>query len=147
MIITSPVFQDEQKIPSRYSCDGQGLHPPLTIADISEETKSLVLIVDDPDAPMGTFDHWLVWNIPPTTWEIPEDSIPKDAVEGENSMGEVGWTPPCPPSGVHQYRFNLFALNQKLTLPQGTNRTLLEKEMKNLVIARVELIGIYERQK
>lgn len=145
MIITSPVFDDGQKIPLRYSCDGQGMHPPLTIADISDDTKSLVIIVEDPDAPMGTFDHWLLWNIPPTTQEIPENEIPQGAVEGVNSTGEVGWIPPCPPRGVHHYRFHLFALSNDLSLSEGANREMLEQEMEEFLLARAELNGLYER--
>lgn len=145
MLFTSPAFQNFQIIPKKYTCDGDGDHPPFAIGDISEDAKSLVLIVDDPDAPGGTYDHWVVWNISPETREIEEDSVPEGAIEGMNSAGEVGWVAPCPPSGIHHYRFNLYALSKTLQLSSGADRDTVERAMEDFVIERAELVGQYSR--
>ncbi len=145
MKLVSPAFQNNGYIPALYSCDDQGINPPLTITDVPKDAKNLVLIVDDPDAPMGTFTHWIVWNIPPDAEEITEEMLPQEAVEGKNSTGEVGWTAPCPPQGTHHYRFMVFALSKKLNLPEGADRDTLEKEIEDAVIDKTELVGLYQR--
>lgn len=122
MKITSPSFQENAFIPSKYTCDGENINPPLVISDVSADAKSLALIVDDPDAPVGTFVHWLVWNIPPRVGEIKEGSLPEGSIQGTNDFGKKEYGGPCPPSGTHRYFFRLYALNQELNLPEGAKR-------------------------
>lgn len=144
MKLESPAFGNMERIPSKYTCDGQDINPPLKISDVPENTKSLVLIVDDPDAPAGTWVHWLVWNISPNTKEIPENSVPKNAVEGITSWNRVGYGGPCPPSGTHRYFFKLYALDTILDLP-STTISELEKAMENHILDKAELVGLYSR--
>ena len=146
MKITSSAFQQGANIPPKFSCDGPNTSPPLQIADIPTEAKSVVLIVDDPDAPGGLFTHWAVWNISPQTSTIAEGSTPK-GVQGTNDFGKSGYGGPCPPSGMHRYYFKIFALDRELDLPFGAKRSQLEAAMKGHVIAQGELIGRYSRKK
>ena len=118
MKISSPAFENNSKIPEKYTCDGENVNPPLKIEGVLKEAKSLVLIVDDPEAHMGTFLHWLVWNIPPETDFIEENSLPKRAVQGKNDFGKENYGGPCPPFGTHRYFFKLYALDKILDLPQ-----------------------------
>src|SRR5437879_6565204 len=117
MEISSPMFEDSVAIPKKYTCDGENINPALTFTAVPVTARSLVLIMDDPDAPSGTFTHWIMWNMDPETILIDEDSFPPDAVQGLNSTGKPGYTGPCPPSGVHRYFFRLFALDTVLDLP------------------------------
>ena len=146
MKITSSAFQEGAEIPSKFTCDGADTSPPLQIADIPSEAKSLALIVDDPDAPSGLFTHWLVWNIPPQTSSVREGSAPK-GVQGTNDFGKSGYGGPCPPSGTHRYYFKVFALDRELDLPFGAKRGQLDAAMKGHVVAQGDLIGRYSRQK
>jgi hypothetical protein len=146
MKITSSAFQQGGNIPSKFSCDGPNTSPPLQISDVPLEAKSLVLIVDDPDAPSGLFTHWAVWNISPQTTTIGEGSTPK-AVQGTNDFGKSGYGGPCPPSGTHRYYFKVFALDRELDLPVGAKRSQLDAAMKGHVIAQGELMGRYARKK
>src|SRR6267378_3425141 len=116
MKITSSAFQQGANIPSKFSCDGADTSPPLQIQEIPPAAKSLVLIVDDPDAPSGLFTHWIVWNIEPATAQIDENNSPVGAMKGTNDFGKSGYGGPCPPSGTHRYFFKLIALDQKLSL-------------------------------
>lgn len=146
MNITSPTFEDNGPIPRRYTCDGAGLSPHLIIEDVPEGMGSLALIVDDPDAPGGLFVHWLVWNILPKLSEITEGLPPEEAVEGLNSAGNIGYVPPCPPSGTHHYRFKLFALDiEDLSLSPESDQTELEVEMEGHILAEAQLTGLYRR--
>src|SRR3989344_3924638 len=111
MKILSPAFEANQMIPPKYTCDGENINPPLQIADVPANTKSLILISDDPDASMGTWVHWTVWNIPPETKEIGENSAPIGAVEGMTSFGDKGYGGPCPPSGPLPIFFNYNVLD------------------------------------
>jgi len=144
LTITSPAFKHNQPIPPKYTCDGQDVNPPLNIEGIPANTKSLALIVDDPDAPMGTWDHWIVWNILPTTTTIKENTIPGE--EGLNDFRKHNYGGPCPPSGTHRYYFKVYALDTKLTLNQNSKKGDLEKEMKAHILAKGELIGLYSRR-
>jgi hypothetical protein len=148
MQITSPTFKNQASIPQKYTCQGEGINPTLEISDVPKEAKSLVLIVDDTDAPVGLFTHWVMWGIAPDTTFIDEDSIPDGVLEGTNSAGVMGYTAPCPPSdtGVHHYRFQLFALSKDIDIPEGSDRNTLENAMKNFDIGRAELVGTYEVQ-
>ena len=145
MQITSPVFGHNKKIPKKYTCDGEDVSPPLTFADVPEGAQSLVLIHDDPDAPAGTWAHWLFWNIPPDTREILENSVPDGAVEGVQSWGRTGYGGPCPPSGTHRYFFKLYALDTQFNLPPSTDIKALEAAMEGHVLAQAELVGLYQR--
>jgi Raf kinase inhibitor-like YbhB/YbcL family protein len=146
MKITSSAFQQGGKIPSKFSCDGANTNPPLQISDVPPEAKSLLLIVDDPDAPSGLFTHWAVWNISPHTTAIAEGSTPK-GVQGTNDFGKSGYGGPCPPSGAHRYYFKIFALDWELDLPSSAKRSQLDTAMKGHVIAQGELMGRYSRKK
>src|SRR5256886_16016020 len=121
MKVTSSGFQEGANIPSKFTCDGANTSPPLQISDVPSEAKSLVLIVDDPDAPSGLFTHWLVWNIDPKTQSIAEANS-AGGVEGKNDFGKTGYGGPCPPSGTHRYYFRIFALDQQLSLKPGARR-------------------------
>jgi len=146
MKIESPVFSNNELIPKKYTCDGEDVNPPLKISEVPEEAKSLVLIVDDPDAPMGTWVHWTVWNIDPKTVEIPENSVPEGAVEGITDFGKPGYGGPCPPSGTHRYFFKLYALDTTLDLDSNAKKTDIEKAMKDHILEKAELVGVYSRQ-
>ncbi|ASJ03746.1 hypothetical protein A3L09_06425 [Thermococcus profundus] len=148
------VFHDGEFIPKEYTCEGDDINPPIYIGKLPPETKSLVLIVDDPDAPGGTFTHWIAWNIPPTG-EIPM-GVPKEkainepirATQGKNDFGKIGYNGPCPPRGhgVHHYHFKVYALDTELHLKGGSSRSELEKAMEGHVLAWGEVVGLYERK-
>src|SRR5437867_2901544 len=134
MKITSFAFQQGANIPSKFSCDGADTSPPLQIQEIPPAAKSLVLIVDDPDAPSGLFTHWIVWNISPQTSAMAEGSVPK-GVSGTNDFGKSGYGGPCPPSGTHRYYFKIFALDRELDLLSGAKRGQLDAAIRGHVIA------------
>ena len=144
MKLTSPSFQHNGNIPSEFTCDGTDLSPPLTISDVPSNAKSLALIMDDPDAPVGTWDHWIVFNINPSTREIPKGKEPSGTA-GKNSWGRTGYGGPCPPSGTHRYFFKLYALDAMLNLPQSSAKKDIEREMQGHILAKAELIGLYKR--
>ena len=146
MKITSSAFHEGANIPSKFTCDGSDTSPPLQIAGVPSGAKSLVLIVDDPDAPSGLFTHWLVWNIPPQTNLIAEGNTPK-GVQGANDFGKSGYRGPCPPPGTHRYSFKIFALDRELDLRSGAKRSQVDAAMKGHVIAKGELVGRYARKK
>lgn len=144
--LTSAAFKNSEVIPKRYTCDGENMNPPLSIEGTKKGTQSLVLIVDDPDAPTGTWVHWLVWNIPPQFTEIPENSVPPSALQGTNDFGKEEWGGPCPPPGPeHRYFLRLYALDALLELQRGANKSLLEKAMEGHILDQTELIGRYAR--
>lgn len=143
--VTSSVFSEGEEIPQKYSCDGENIHPPLTIEGVPAEAQSLVIIMDDPDAPQGTFTHWLLWNLEPTVQEIEENVDPEDAVYGENDAGQVGYAGPCPPSGTHRYFFKVYALDNFLDIPHDSTRQELEKYLEGHIIDEGELVGKYTR--
>ena len=143
LIIKSPAFENNKLIPSKYSCDGEEISPPITVENIPPQTKTLALILDDPDAPRGTFDHWIVWNISPNG-KIAENSIP--GTQGLNSADQQAYIGMCPPSGTHRYFFKVYALDTKLELKaNSTKKKDLEKAMQGHVLAKGELIGLYSR--
>jgi len=144
--ITSPVIPPNGMIPSKFTCDGADVSPPLSMFHIPEKTRSLALIVDDPDAPMGTWVHWVVWNILPGAKEIPENSVPQGAIQGTNDFGKQGYEGPCPPSGTHRYYFKLYALDASLALKPGATKGQVEESMKGHVLAHAELLGHYRRK-
>jgi Raf kinase inhibitor-like YbhB/YbcL family protein len=143
MKIQSPQFKDSELIPPKFTCDGQDINPELIIENIPEETKSLALIVDDPDAPMGTWVHWVVFDILPAA-RVPENSIP--GKQGVNSAGGRSYHGPCPPSGVHRYFFKAYALDAKLNLREGINKAQLEEAMQGHILVQAQLMGRYKKQ-
>lgn len=146
MKLTSPAFGNNLPIPSKYTCDGEDINPPLEISEVPEGTQSLVLIMDDPDAPVGIWDHWVVWNINPSIISIEENSVPEGAVQGMNSFGKQPYGGPCPPSGTHHYHFKLYALDTKLELDPSSKKEDVEKAMEDHILEQAELVGLYQRQ-
>lgn len=146
MNLQSPAFQNQASIPALYTCDDQDVNPPLQISEVPSEAKSLVLIVDDPDAPRGDWVHWLLWNIDPATAEILENSVPTGAVQGLTDFGNNEWGGPCPPSGTHRYFFKLYVLDTILDISASNKKTDLEAAMKNHILEQTQLIGLYQRQ-
>jgi len=146
MKIESTAFKNNNLIPQKYTCDGENINPPLMISNVPGNVKSLVLIVDDPDASSGTFVHWTVWNIDPKIAEIPEGSVPAEAAEGITDFGRPGYGGPCPPSGTHRYFFKLFALDMTLDLDPSARARDIEKEMEDNILAEAQLVGLYRRQ-
>jgi len=147
MKLESPAFQNQGNIPSKYTCDGGNVNPPLQISGVPEESKSLALIISDPDAPAGVWTHWLVWNISPETSLIEENNLPEGAVEGLNDFGNHSYGGPCPPSGTHRYFFELYALDSELELDSNSRKVDVEQAMQGHIIGAVQLIGLYTRQK
>jgi len=143
MQITSPAFRHNELIPSKYTCEGANINPPLEIEGIPENTVSLALIIDDPDAPGRTWDHWIVWNIEPTN-KIEENSVP--GIQGRNSWDKNTYGGPCPPSGTHRYFFKLYALDAELNLSENSTKHDVEKAMQPHIISKAELIGLYRKQ-
>jgi Raf kinase inhibitor-like YbhB/YbcL family protein len=143
--LTSTAFEDGAAIPRLYSCEGEDLSPPLAWSETPEEAKSLALIVDDPDAPSGTFVHWLAWGIDPRSGGLLEGESASS--EGTGGFGESGYRGPCPPPGhgPHRYFFRLYALDQQLDLAPGASREELEGATQGHVLAGAELVGTYER--
>jgi Raf kinase inhibitor-like YbhB/YbcL family protein len=142
--VSSDAFKESEIIPSRYTCDGKNINPPLSIEGIPEETKSLAIIVDDPDAPSGMWVHWLVWDIP-VTHHIKEDHIP--GKEGINDFKRHHYGGPCPPSGTHRYFFKVYALDFIPDLSENSDKVKLEKAISEHIIGFGELIGLYKRKK
>jgi Raf kinase inhibitor-like YbhB/YbcL family protein len=141
--VSSPAFLPNGFIPEKYSCKGQSINPPLTIKNIPAGTKTLALIVDDPDAPKGTFDHWIMWNIEPAE-TIKENTAP--GTQGKNGRGQNAYTGPCPPSGTHHYHFKVYSLDTRLDLGMDAGKAQLEKAMEGHIIAQGELIGLYKSE-
>jgi Raf kinase inhibitor-like YbhB/YbcL family protein len=145
MQISSPAFQNGAAMPSEHTCDGPDLVPPLAFTDVPKNARSLALIMDDPDAPMGLWVHWLVWNIPPNTTAISKgQKIPY--AQGTTSWNRPGYGGPCPPSGTHRYFFKLYALDTVLDLKPSARKPDLERAMSGHVLAEAQLMGTYKRR-
>ncbi len=150
MLIQS-VFESQQPIPTKYTCDGENVSPPLKFLQIPKGAKSLVLIVDDPDAPHGTFDHWVVWNLPPHLKEILEGAeefkrLSPPPQQGINSFKKSFYQGPCPPAGKpHHYHFKLYALDIQLALTGGATKQQVEEAMQGYIVDWTELVGTYQR--
>ncbi|MCX7771085.1 MAG: YbhB/YbcL family Raf kinase inhibitor-like protein [Proteobacteria bacterium] len=147
MRITSPAFSNNTLIPKKYTCDGEDVNPPLEFHEVPANAKSLALIVDDPDAPMGTWVHWVLFNIPPNYKGIEENSVPEGAIEGINDFKKLKYGGPCPPSGTHRYFFKLYALDSLINLKGTIKKDDLERAMKGHIIEKAELIGLYSRSR
>ncbi len=148
--ISSTAFAAGKPIPAVYSCKGRSVSPPLAWAGTPATTKSFALILDDPDAPSGTFVHWVIYNIPASSGSLPEAvpasaQLPDGSVQGNNGAGQLGYTGPCPPSGTHRYFFKLYALDAALTLPSGASKDQLLKAMQGHVLAQGELMGTFSK--
>lgn len=147
--LQSSAFTDNEMIPSKYTCEGKNVVPPLQISNTPAGTKSLALILDDtdvPSAPGGIFTHWVVWNMPPNTKGIIEGQEP-DGILGKGTSGKEGYIGPCPPTGTHHYHFKLFALDTVLTLEKGSDKQSLENAMISHILDETELIGLYKKSK
>lgn len=145
MTISSSAFENNGSIPQEYSCEGEGGNPPLEIHNVPPDAKALALIVDDPDAPVGLFTHWVLYNIPPNTTKIDRNSVPPGASFGKNSIGELRWIAPCPPSGMHHYQFQIYALSQPLGIAQGSDRDMVEKAIAQYEVDSAKLVGTYQK--
>jgi len=148
----SSAFADGQAIPARYTHDGKDVSPPLAWSNVPPAAVQLALIVDDPDAPVGTWDHWIVYKIPADRSDLPEGTgaagrhVPTPLVEGRNSWGNAAWGGPAPPPGKpHHYHFKLYALDAPMDLPAGATKAQLEKAMNGHIIGKGELVGTYKR--
>lgn len=146
MEIISSAFGHNEKIPSKYTCDGENVSSPLQFLEIPEKAKSLVLIVDDPDAPAKIWVHWVVYNINPQASEVKENSVPEGGIEGMTDFGSSGYGGPCPPSGTHRYFFKLYALDSALNLSQNATKQMVEEKMQRHILDKAELIGLYSRK-
>jgi Raf kinase inhibitor-like YbhB/YbcL family protein len=143
LVVQSVAFAQNGHIPAKYACDGENINPPIEISDIPEGTKSLAIIMEDPDAPGGLFTHWLLWNIPPQE-QIAEKT--NQGVSGMNDFGKTGYGGPCPPSGSHHYYFKVFALDRELTITAGESKAALLEYMTDHILATGELMAIYRRE-
>lgn len=147
MKITSSAFENNGEIPAKYTCQGENVNPPLEFSAVPDSAKSLVLIVEDPDAPDKTWVHWVLYNMSPNLTFIEENSKPGNAEEGMTDFGNKGYDGPCPPSGTHHYIFRLYALEEKLNdMPDFTDREMLTEAMHGHVIEQAELIGTFEKK-
>lgn len=151
MTLASPAFVHDGRIPSRYTCDGSDLSPPLTFAGVPPGAASLVLVCDDPDAPSGVWDHFLIYNLSPATPGLPEglptmDAYPDGSLPGKNGWGRLGYGGPCPPSGTHRYVFTLYALDAMLGLAAGAGKKDVLRAAKGHILATATLIGRYARR-
>jgi Raf kinase inhibitor-like YbhB/YbcL family protein len=149
--VTSPAFEDGAEIPSQYTCDGLDVSPPLSWGSVPDGTQSLALIADDPDAPGGTFVHWVIYDLPPDTRRLPEDvpnrqTLPSGAAQGVNGAGSIGYIGPCPPSGTHRYFFKVYALDTELGLGGGATKEDALSAMEGHVLGEGQLMGTYRRR-
>lgn len=148
--ISSTVFKEGELIPKKYTCDGENISPPLAWTSVPSGTKSLALIADDPDAPRGTWVHWVLFNIPADAKELSENIPPRSilnngARHGTNDFREIGYGGPCPPSGTHRYFFKLYALNAVLALESGATKAQVLKAMEGHILGEGQLMGKYKR--
>ena len=151
MKLTSTAFGEGGMIPAQYTCNGPDISPPLNWEDVPEQTKSLALIADDPDAPVGTWVHWVLYNLPADTHELQEDLpktkvLPNGAMQGTNDFRKIGYGGPCPPGGTHRYFFKLYALDELVDLNPGARKKDLLDAMKGHILAECQLMGKFSRR-
>ena len=144
--VTTPAFQAGGDVAAKFTCSGANVNPELKINGVPNEAKSLVLIVDDPDAPRGLFTHWIVWNIDPKATDIGENSAPAGGIQGTNDFGKRNYGGPCPPSGTHRYFFKIYALDTKLDLKPSARRAELDAAMRGHTLAQGELMARYSHK-
>lgn len=142
MKISSSQIKAGKMIPRKYTCQGQNVNPPLEIGGVPENAKSLVILIEDPDAPMGTWTHWVVFNVPPTSL-IPENTVP--GMQAKNDFQRIEYGGPCPPIGTHRYFFKVFALDATLALQEGCSRMDVEGAMKGHILSQGEFFAIYQK--
>jgi Raf kinase inhibitor-like YbhB/YbcL family protein len=146
MQITSSAIDSKEFILEKYTCQGENVNPPLTFSEIPEGAKSLVLIMDDPDAPSGTYVHWILYNMSPATIQVNENALPPASLEGLTTKGDKGYKGPCPPEGqTHHYYFKLYALNKELDLKEGVSIDEINEAIEDSVIEQCEIIGLYKK--
>lgn len=150
MKLESGAFKNGEEIPLKHTCDGGNFSPELIWNEAPERTKTFALIMDDPDAPGGTFVHWVVYNIPPDVNKLPEGStyqtLPEGAKQGTNHFGDADYGGPCPPRGTHTYYFKMYALDSEVQLKEGAGKRDLLKAMEGHILAEAQLTGTYERR-
>lgn len=146
MKLISLAFLEMDPIPSKYTCDGENVIPPLEIHEVDPNAKSLALIVEDPDAPGGDFVHWIVYNIDPNLRRIKEGETPEGAEEGINDFGQKNWGGPCPPSGTHRYVFKLYGLKEPLKFDKTPNKDDFRQAVLEYKIEETKLTGLYQKQ-
>lgn len=148
--LESSVFGENENIPSRFTCDGRDISPPLLWSNLPNGTKSIAIITDDPDAPVGTWVHWIIYNMPTTSNKLDENvtrdlQLENGALQGRNDFGKIGYNGPCPPQGTHRYYYKIYALDSMLNLVPGVNKEKLENAMKGHILAKGQLVGKYGR--
>ncbi len=152
LVLISGAFAGGAAIPARHSCEGENVSPPLEWTGVPVGTRSFALVCEDPDAPRGTWVHWVLWNLPADAVELGagvprKPELPSGARQGINDSGDIGYGGPCPPPGKpHRYYFHLHALDSSLNLPPGVNRSDLDAAMEGHVLASATIMGIYERR-
>lgn len=150
-VLSSPAFADGGQLPRQYGCDGDGISPPLKFDGVGNEAKGLTLILDDPDAPSGTYTHWVMYDIPADTRELhpgiePRGTLPSGAHQGRNSARTIGYTPPCPPAGpAHRYFFHLYVLDRTLGLGEGATRDAVIDAMQGHILGESQIMATYRR--
>lgn len=146
LTITSPQFSERGNIPSKYTCDGENISPPLAIDNIPIDTRSLALLVEDPDSVGKTWIHWILFNINPATTFIPERSVPSRTTQSVTDFGKIGYGGPCPSNGTHRYYFKLYALDTILEQTEDVTREEIGKAMEGHILDKAELVGLYTRE-
>jgi len=141
--VTSSAFAPQERIPSRFTCKGRGISPPLAWTGVPAQSRELALVVDDPDAPGGTYTHWVLFGLPPSTSSLAEGSVPKGARQAKNSAGRAAYVGPCPPSGTHHYRFTVYALGAPLELASGAATDDALTAIGRHAVARGRLVGLF----
>ena len=149
--LSSPAFKSGDAIPAKYTCDGLNISPPLQWEDVPQNTQSIAIVVDDPDAPSGLWTHWILYNLAPSMRSLQERvskdfKLPDGSMQAENDYGKPGYGGPCPPSGTHHYIFHAYALDKKLTLPEAAKRKAFDRAIEGHVLAKSELTAAYKRQ-
>jgi hypothetical protein len=149
--LTSSAFEEGEMIPRRFTCDGADVSPPLKWESVPEGARSIAIICDDPDAPMGTFVHWVLYDLPPDVTELPESvpnapTLPNGATQGTSDFGRMGYGGPCPPGGTHRYFFKIYAVDEKIGLPPGASKADVLNAMEGHIRAQGQLMGKYRRQ-
>jgi len=150
IVLTSTAFSEGEMIPNRFTCDGEDVSPPLAWSGVPDNAQSLALVCDDPDAPVGTWDHWVLYNIPADASGLPEavpaePTLASGAANGKNSWGRLGYGGPCPPGGTHRYFFYLYALDTRLVLESGATKARLLQAMEGHILDKGQLMGRYQR--
>lgn len=149
--LTSTAFSQGTPIPALYTCQGRDISPPLAWGEPPASTRSFALIMDDPDAPVGIWVHWVIYNLPPEARSLPEalptdGQLPDGSLQGKNSWNRLGYGGPCPPSGTHRYFFKLYALDTTLSLSTGASKGQLIQAMEGHILAQAELMGTYAKR-